>query len=46
MHGFSYNYIRVELAGGAAADNTVTPARLGGFTPDGEALVAMTDEKN
>ena len=46
VHGFTDNYIRVELAGGAAADNTVTPARLGGFTPDGEALVAMTDEKN
>ena len=46
VHGFTDNYIRVELADGHAADNTVTPARLGGFTPDGEALVAVTDDKN
>ena len=46
VHGFTDNYIRVELADGQAADNTVTPVRLGGFTPDGESLVAVTDDKN
>lgn len=40
LHGFTDNYLRVELADGHAADNTLTQARLDGFTPDGSALRA------
>ena len=39
MHGFTDNYIKVrQRPGSAAADNTVTPVRLGSPTEDGEAL--------
>lgn len=45
LHGFTDNYVRVELpAGACAADNTITRVRLGGPTADGEALTVLTDE--
>ena len=45
LHGFTDNYVRVELpAGACAADNTITHVRLGGPTADGEALTVLTDE--
>ncbi len=44
LHGFTDNYIRVELNAPAlpAADNTLTAARLGGFTENGECLTAIS----
>lgn len=42
LHGFTDNYIRVELpAGTAAEDNSLRAVRLGGPTEDGEALRAL-----
>ncbi len=43
VHGFTDNYIRVEAADGQAEDNAVTPVRLGGFAPGGDALVATAE---
>ncbi|MDO4930928.1 MAG: tRNA (N(6)-L-threonylcarbamoyladenosine(37)-C(2))-methylthiotransferase MtaB [Bacteroidales bacterium] len=41
LHGFTDNYIRVELSSPqAAADNSLTTVRLGDFTPNGECLLA------
>lgn len=41
IHGFTDNYIRVEMPrGGQAADNSLSTVRLGGFTPDAECLQA------
>jgi len=42
LHGFTDNYIRVELpAGTTAADNSLQAVRLGGLTESGEALRAL-----
>lgn len=38
LHGFTDNYIRVELAEGTAEDNTLRRTRLGSFTEDRESL--------
>jgi len=40
MHGFTPNYIKVEVACDNRFDNTVVPVRLGDFTEDGTALKA------
>ncbi len=41
LHGFTDNYIRVELAPtGTAADNAISDACLGAFTDNGECLYA------
>ena len=39
MHGFTDNYIRVEVRTTAPLDNTVQQIRLGGFNADGSALM-------
>ena len=42
VHGFTDNYIRVELPLGIEMpDNTVTDVRLGDFTADEQALIAL-----
>ncbi len=38
QYGFTDNYIRVGLSDGWVDENTLADVRLGGFTPDGEAL--------
>ena len=38
MHGFTPNYIRVEVPFDASLDNKVVMVRLGDFTEDGSAL--------
>lgn len=38
MHGFTPNYIRVEVPYDRTLDNCVVPVRLGGFNDDGTAL--------
>jgi len=38
MHGFTPNYIKVEVPFAAALDNHIRPVRLGGLTADGTAL--------
>lgn len=38
MHGFTENYIRVEVANDASLDNQIVSVRLGQFTEDGIAL--------
>ncbi len=38
MHGFTPNYIRVELPGGQGEDNQVVTLKLGDFNEDGTAL--------
>lgn len=40
MHGFTDNYIRVELDGAKATDNQLIKVRLGGFSADGESLLS------
>ena len=40
MHGFTPNYIRVELPADGVQDNQPVAVRLGDFTPDGTALTA------
>ena len=39
FHGFTDNYIRVEMADPAARDNALVRVRLGGFNEEGTALV-------
>ena len=39
FHGFTDNYIRVEVADPRAQDNTLVRVRLGGFNEEGTALV-------
>lgn len=41
MHGFTANYIRVEMEADAALDNHLVRVRLGDFNEDGTALKAM-----
>lgn len=38
LHGFTPNYIKVELPSAKELDNVVVPVRLGDFTEDGTAL--------
>jgi threonylcarbamoyladenosine tRNA methylthiotransferase MtaB len=38
MHGFTENYIRVEVENDASLDNQVIAVRLGGFNEDKTAL--------
>jgi threonylcarbamoyladenosine tRNA methylthiotransferase MtaB len=38
MHGFTPNYIKVEVACSGSFDNVVVPVRLGDFIEDGTAL--------
>ena len=39
MHGFTPNYIRVEVPRNDALDNRVVAVRLGDFNADGTALL-------
>jgi threonylcarbamoyladenosine tRNA methylthiotransferase MtaB len=39
MHGFTDNYIRVELPADETLDNCIIPVRLGGFNADRSALL-------
>ena len=41
MHGFTANYIRVEVPHNDTLDNQVVPVRLGDFNEDGTALQGM-----
>jgi len=38
MHGFTSNYIRVEVPHDDTLDNQVVPVRLGDFNADASAL--------
>lgn len=40
MHGFTDNYIRVELNSAKATDNQLIKVRLGDFSTDGESLMS------
>ena len=40
MHGFTDNYIRVELDSEKAKDNQLVKVRLGDFSSDGESLLS------
>lgn len=40
MHGFTSNYIRVELPAESSLDNSIVRVRLGGFNADRSALCA------
>ena len=44
MHGFTDNYIRVEMEHDDALDNQLLRVRLGGFNEDGTALMATIIE--
>ena len=39
FHGFTDNYIRVEVSDSRAQDNTMVRVRLGGFNEEGTALL-------
>ena len=39
LHGFTDNYIRVEVSNPRAQDNALVRVRLGGFNEEGTALV-------
>lgn len=39
MHGFTDNYLRVEVQNQPQLDNTIVPVRLGGLNRQGDALV-------
>ena len=39
MHGFTDNYIRVEIHSDAAVDNTIVQVRLGDWNQDKTALL-------
>ena len=41
MHGFTKNYIRVELAHDEKLDNHLVKVRLGDFNEDGTSLVIL-----
>ena len=45
MHGFTPNYIKVEVEGSTALDNVVVPVRLAGFSDSGNALRGELLEK-
>ena len=40
FHGFTDNYIKVEIADSAARDNELVRVRLGEYNEDGTALCA------
>lgn len=40
MHGFTDNYIRVELEASKVADNQLVKVKLGDFSADGESLLS------
>ena len=40
MHGFTDNYIRVELDASKVADNQLVKVKLGEFSADGESLLS------
>ena len=40
MHGFTENYIRVELSKDRALDNQLVKVKLGDFSSDGDSLMA------
>ena len=44
MHGFTDNYIRVELDSAKATDNQLIKVRLGDFSADGESLMSEVIE--
>ena len=44
MHGFTENYIRVEMPADAAADNCIVNVRLGDFNIKGDALKATLSD--
>lgn len=44
MHGFTDNYIRVELDSSKATDNQLIKVRLGDFSADGESLMSEVIE--
>ena len=44
MHGFTDNYIRVEMEHDDALDNQLLRVRLGEFNEDGTALMATIIE--
>jgi len=43
MHGFTPNYIRVEVPHDAALDNQLVSVRLGDFNADGTALLGVME---
>lgn len=43
MHGFTPNYIRVEVPHDAALDNQLVSVRLGDFNADGTALLGAME---
>ena len=43
MHGFTPNYIRVEVPHDAALDNQLVSVRLGDFNTDGTALLGVME---
>ena len=45
MHGFTPNYIRVEVPHDDALDNQVIPARMGDFNEEGTALLGVLGDK-
>ena len=42
MHGFTDNYIRVELQPDSVLDNHLVKVRLGDFNADGSSLLSET----
>lgn len=44
MHGFTPNYIRVEVPRNDALDNCLLPIRLGDFNEDGTALMGIIED--
>ena len=45
MHGFTDNYVRVEMERNIALDNRLLRVRMGGFNEDGTALVGTLLEE-
>ena len=45
MHGFTPNYIRVEVPHDDALDNQVIPVRMGDFNEEGTALSGAFGDK-
>ncbi|KAA6315887.1 Threonylcarbamoyladenosine tRNA methylthiotransferase MtaB, partial [termite gut metagenome] len=46
MHGFTTNYIRVEITNDNTLDNQIVPIRLTGFNKTGTALSGTIDNSN
>ena len=45
MHGFTPNYIRVEVPHDDELDNQVIPAHMGDFNEEGTALLGVLGDK-